>query len=172
MLERLDKALLHAAWMGTTKTLLNKWLEKGSCSPSTNQGDEIRFMDMQGLFIIAGGGFLTAILLIGGKRLLVCCGLWKPISTCAQRSEVECRGMNLQTVTAGPAAVSRDTATMMLRIEEFQADQRALQQDLKVFCSQVATDAQPHANLTQHPPRDNLSVVDVSRCIYKPDTDR
>jgi len=155
-LERLDKALLQGGWMGITKTLLDKWLEKGSCSPSISQGDEIRFMDMQGLFIIAGGGFLTAVLVIGGKRLLVCCGLWKPISTCAQRSEAECRGMILQTVPAGPAAVSRDTATMMLRIEE-------LQQDLKVFCSQVAT---------EHPQKEMLSVFDVSSCVFKPDTAR
>ena len=59
MLERLDKALLQAEWMGTTKTLLNKWL-KGSCSPSIKQGDQIRFKDMRGLFIIAGGDISCA----------------------------------------------------------------------------------------------------------------
>ena len=58
--ERLDKALLQGGWMGITKTLLDKWLEKGSCSPSISQGDEIRFMDMQGLFIIAAGDISCA----------------------------------------------------------------------------------------------------------------
>ena len=78
MLGRLDKALLQAEWMGTTKTLLNKWLEKGSCSPSISQGDEIRFMDMQGLFIIAGGDISCAHLCaldanVQGYELMLSC---------------------------------------------------------------------------------------------------
>ena len=63
-----------------------------------------------------------------------------------------------------------------MRIEEFQADQRALlsrlTKDLKVSCSQVATDSQPQANPTEYSEREILSVFDdivLSPCTEKSD---